>query len=82
MIAQANPVVLVGVFKGKHDGTLTTPMGDVPPTGQKVRGDFVQLYEIDRGLVKKLTLIFDQVQLMTQLGMASAPPKQAMRMTA
>jgi hypothetical protein len=50
-------------------------MGDMPATGQKVRGDFVELFEVDRGMAKSAHLMFDQVQLMTQLGMAPAPPQ-------
>jgi len=53
-------------------------MGDVPATGRKVKGDFVQVFEVDRGLIKKARLMFDQVQLMTQLGMAPATPQQAL----
>jgi predicted ester cyclase len=79
LFAQGDQVAFQGQFVGTHDGTLKTPMGDVPATGKKVRGDFVELFEIDRGLVKKAHLMFDQVQLMTQLGMAPAPPQQAAR---
>ena len=72
-----NTVIVEGVFTGTHDGTLHTPTGNVPATGRKVRGEFVQIFEVDRGLVKRDRLIFDQVQLMTQLGMAPAAPNQA-----
>jgi predicted ester cyclase len=72
-----NTVIVEGTFTGTHDGTLKTPMGDVPATGRKVRGEYVQILEIDRGLVKRDNLIYDQVQLMTQLGMAPAAPNQA-----
>jgi predicted ester cyclase len=77
--SQANHVIVEGVFTGTHNGTLKTPMGDLPATGRKVTGDFVQIFEVDRGLVKKAHLMFDQVQLMTQLGMAPAPPQQAVK---
>ncbi|HVH62347.1 MAG TPA: ester cyclase [Candidatus Dormibacteraeota bacterium] len=79
IIAQGNHVVVQGVFSGTHNGTLKTPMGDVPATGRKVKGEFVQIFEIDRGLVKKDDLLFDQVQLMTQLGLTPAPTQQAVR---
>jgi predicted ester cyclase len=79
VIAQGNTVVVEGVFSGTHNGTLKTPMGDVPATGRKVKGEFVQVFEVDRGLIKKARLIFDQVQLMTQLGMAPAAPQQAVK---
>jgi hypothetical protein len=52
-------------------------MGDIPATGKKVSGEFLQVFEIDRGLVKRNHLMFDQVDLMTQLGMAPAPPQAA-----
>jgi predicted ester cyclase len=76
IFSQGNAVIVEGVFTGTHDGTLKTPMGDVPATGRKVKGDFIQIFEVDRGLVKRNHLMFDQVQLMTQLGMAPAPQSQ------
>jgi steroid delta-isomerase-like uncharacterized protein len=75
IFAQGNNVATRAQFVGTHNGTLKTPMGDVPATGKKVRGDFVQLFEVDRGLIKSAHIMFDQVQLMTQLGMAPAPPQ-------
>ena len=72
-------VIVEGVFTGTHDGTLKTPMGDVPATGRKVKGEFVQIFEVDRGLVKRNSLIYDQVQLMTQLGLAPTPQAQQAR---
>ncbi len=81
ILTQGNHVVVDGIFTGTHNGTLTTPMGDVPATGRKVKGEYVQIAEVDRGLIKKASLMFDQVQLMTQLGMAPAPPQQAVKST-
>lgn len=80
IFAQGNKVAAKAQFVGTHNGTLKTPMGDLPATGKKVTGDFVQLFEIDRGLTKSANLMFDQVQLMTQLGLAPAPP-QAVKAT-
>jgi steroid delta-isomerase-like uncharacterized protein len=75
IIVQGRTVVVEGVFNGTNNGTLKTPMGDVPATGRKVSGEFIQIFEIDRGLVKRNHLMYDQVDLMTQLGMAPAAPK-------
>ena len=77
--SQGGTVVVEGVFTGTHDGTMKTPMGDIPATGRKVRGEFIQIFEGDRGLVKRNSLMFDQVQLMTPLGVASGAPNQAAR---
>ncbi|MGH7765194.1 MAG: ester cyclase [Candidatus Dormibacteraceae bacterium] len=74
---QDSTVIVEGVFTGTHDGTLKTPMGDIPATGRKVRGEFIQVYTVDRGLIKQQRLLFDRVDLMTQLGMAPAAPQQA-----
>jgi predicted ester cyclase len=79
IFTQGNHVTVEGVFTGTHNGTLKTPMGDIPATGRKVQGEFIQVFDIDRGLVKRDNLIYDQVQLMTQLGMAPAAPNQASR---
>lgn len=81
IFAQGGTVIVEGVFTGTHDGTIKTPMGDVPATGRKVSGEFIQVFEVDRGLVKRNHLIYDQVQLMTQLGLAPAAPNQAARST-
>ena len=76
LIAQGNTVVIEGEFTGTHGGTLKTPMGDVPATGLKVKGQYVQIFDVDRGLIKKIRLTFDQVQLMTQLGLTPTSPQQ------
>jgi len=77
IFTQGNTVIVEGIFTGTHDGTLKTPMGDVPATHRKVKGEFIQVFEVDRGLVKRDTLMYDQVQLMTQLGLAPAAPNPA-----
>ncbi|HEY3195971.1 MAG TPA: ester cyclase [Candidatus Dormibacteraeota bacterium] len=73
IITQGSTVVVEGVFTGTHDGPLRTPMGEVPPTGKKLVGEFIQVFEIDRGLVKRNHIVYDQVDVMTQLGMAPTP---------
>jgi predicted ester cyclase len=73
-IAQGNTVVVEGVFHGTHGGPLKTPMGELPATGKKVSGKFIQVVEVDRGLVKRSEIIYDQAELMMQLGVAPAAP--------
>lgn len=79
IFASGSSVIVEGIFTGTHEGTLKTPMGDVPATGRKVKGEYIQIVEVDRGLVKRSHLLFDHAQLMTQLGMASAVPAHASR---
>jgi predicted ester cyclase len=79
ILTTGQTVVVEGIFTGTHDGVLKTPMGDIPATGRKVRGDFIQVLEVDRGLVKRNNLMFDQAQQMNQLGLAQGAPAQAGR---
>lgn len=81
IFTQGGTVIVEGVFTGTHGGTLKTPMGDVPATGRKVTGEFVQILEVDRGLVKRNSLLYDQIQLMTQLGMAPAASSETAKST-
>jgi predicted ester cyclase len=76
-VAQGNNVVVHGVFTGTHNGTLKSPMGEIPATGKKVKGEYIQIFEVDRGLIKKADMLYDQVHLMTQLGLAPAPQQAA-----
>ena len=74
---QGNTVYVEGVFTGTHEGTLKTSMGEIPATHHEVRGEFIQVNSIDRGLVARQRLLFDRVDLMTQLGVAPATQKHA-----
>jgi predicted ester cyclase len=81
LFTAGSTVIIEGIFTGTHEGTLKTPMGDVPATHRKVKGEFIQILEVDRGLVKRDNLIYDQAQLMTQLGLAPAAPSQTAKST-
>ena len=64
-------MIVEGIFAGTHQGPMQTPMGEVPATGRKVRGEYVEIVEVDRGLVTRDSLIFDQVQPPNQESHAS-----------
>lgn len=81
IFAQGDHVAIKAQFIGTHNATLKSPAGDIPATGKKVRGDFLELFEVDRGLIKKAHLMFDQVQLLTQLGLAPTLPQQVAKTT-
>jgi steroid delta-isomerase-like uncharacterized protein len=69
IVARGTTVVVQGRFSGTHSGTLATSMGDIPATGRKVSERFVEVYDLDRGLVSRGQLYFDRMSMMTQLGM-------------
>jgi predicted ester cyclase len=65
--------VLEAVFEGTHTGPLNAPTGSIPPTGKRVAVPFVSVEKVSGGQFKSFHLIFDQVELMTQLGLMPAP---------
>ncbi len=60
-------------FEGAHTETLSTPAGEIPATNRQLRGRGVQLLHVDRGNVADTRLYFDQVQVLTQLGLMPEP---------
>ena len=61
--------VLEAVFEGTHTGVLKAPSGDIPPTGQRVAIPFVGTYTLGGGQYTSFRLYFDQMDLITQLGL-------------
>ena len=68
-----NLAVEEGVFRGTHTGVFRTPMGDIPPTGRSVEGDYVSVDEYEGGLFRRQRLLFDRLQLLEQLGLVPEP---------
>jgi steroid delta-isomerase-like uncharacterized protein len=60
-------------FEGTHQATLTTPAGDVPATNRELSGRGVQVFRVDGDTVAETRLYFDQVEVMTQLGLMPEP---------
>ena len=56
-------------FEGLHDGVLASPAGEIPPTNRRLTGRGVQALRVQGDAVVETQLYFDQVQLMTQLGL-------------
>jgi predicted ester cyclase len=66
-----------GVFTGTHRGTLHAPAGDLPPTGRKVRVDYIQVARFRGDKVVSFHLAFDQLELLLQLGLMQAAEAEA-----
>ena len=62
-------VAHTAVFKGTHDGTLSTPEGDVPATGRRLEGRCSQFVRFQDGRSVEEHLYFDQMDVITQLGL-------------
>lgn len=66
-------IVEEGIFTGTQNGVFHTPAGDVPPTGRKVHGEYVQVITFRNGRCIAANLMFDRLQLLEQLGLIPAP---------
>lgn len=65
-------------FKGTHDGTLSSPLGDIPATNKRLDmrvGGFAKLNA--QGQIVEERRYFDTGQMMQQLGLTGAPPSGA-----
>jgi ketosteroid isomerase-like protein len=66
-------VVQEGVFSGTHTGSLMVPSGElIPATGRSLRAPYADMFEIEGDRVTSERLYFDQVELLTQLGLTPA----------
>jgi heme-degrading monooxygenase HmoA/predicted ester cyclase len=53
---------------GTHTGTLRGPAGVIPPTGKKAMLNFCGVYEFEEGKITSFHLYFDQMEMLSQLG--------------
>ncbi len=66
-------IIQEATFSGTHTGDLMTPNGQtIPPTGRKADGHYCALWTIEADHVTRYALYFDQVELLTQLGLMPA----------
>jgi predicted ester cyclase len=70
-------VVEEGVFSGTHRGTLSTPAGDVPPTGRAVCVEYIQVLRFRGDRVAAFHLSFDRAEMLEQLGLLPATSPEA-----
>ena len=66
-------VVQEFTFNGTHQGTLRSPAGEIPATNRRLNGRGVQIFRVENDAVVDTRLYFDQVQIMTQLGLMPEP---------
>jgi predicted ester cyclase len=68
-LAVGDWVVQEFTFEGSHEDTLATPAGDIPATHKRLTGRGAQIFKVEGDVVTDTRLYFDQVQVMTQLGL-------------
>ena len=72
-------IVQEGTFEGTNTGPWRSEAGDMPATGRALKGQFCQVIRTKDGKIVSSNLYFDQVQVLTQLGLMPAPAEAARR---
>lgn len=68
-LAAGDWVVHEFTFEGTHTETLVAPEGEIPPTNRHLAGRGVEVLRIEGDKVAEEHLYYDQVQILTQLGL-------------
>lgn len=71
-VAEGDTVVQEFTFNGTHTATLASPTGDLPATNRRLSGRAIQAIEVHDGRVQAIRLYFDEVDVLTQLGLMPA----------
>jgi steroid delta-isomerase-like uncharacterized protein len=58
------------VFEGTHEETLMGPTGEIPPTHRRLEGRGVDLIRVEDGKISEEYLVFDQLDVLSQLGLS------------
>jgi ketosteroid isomerase-like protein len=73
-----NVVVVQLALQGTHNGPLQTPMGVIPPTGNKMDAPCCDVFEIENGKIKRFdcypsgTIVFSQLGILGDIEAAVA----------
>jgi len=70
-------ITVEGTFEGVNTGVWKAEGTDMPATGKALKGHFCQVTKITDGLIESSNLYFDQLDVMTQLGLMPAPAAAA-----
>jgi len=66
-------IVQEGDFHGTNTGTWKSDGGEMPATGKTVNGNYCLVAKVANDQIISSHLYFDQVELMSQLGLMPAP---------
>jgi len=58
-----------------YSGTMTGPMGNFPPTGKSVESKFLTIFRIEDGRIAEIWVEWDNLAMLTQLGLFPPPEK-------
>jgi steroid delta-isomerase-like uncharacterized protein len=69
LVEEGETTVLEATFEGTHTGTLNAPSGAIPATGKRVSIPYVLMSRARDGKMDRVALYFDQIEVLTQLGL-------------
>lgn len=70
LLVDGDAAAAEGVFVGTHEGVLRTPGGEVAATGRRIAFRWAALYRAGGDELISEHLFFDQLELLSQLGLA------------
>jgi steroid delta-isomerase-like uncharacterized protein len=74
LIAEGEIVAEEGRYTGTHTGTWRSPNGvEIPATGKSLDFPFSAIFRVKDGKITSIRLYYDQVDVLTQLGLMPAP---------
>ena len=72
-ICEGDNVSVEGRFRGTNTGPLTTPQGEVPPTGRTIDLPYVDIVRSEAGRIVEHHVYYDQMAFLAMLGLVEAP---------
>jgi predicted ester cyclase len=75
IVGEGDRVMGEGTFSGTHNGPLHHPAGAIPPTGRRLKVDFVGALHTADGKFASFRTYFDVLDLMSQLGLIGLKAK-------
>jgi predicted ester cyclase len=68
MVESGDEIVVLGHFQGTHTGDLQGAGGTIPASGNRLNLRYVDYFKVDGGRIVDQQTIFDQMELLGQLG--------------
>jgi len=75
IIVKGDKIIWTWTFKATHTGPFHTPLGNIPPTGNKVQFSGVAIDRVDGGKLVEEWVYFNVLDVMMQLGFTLNPPQ-------
>jgi ketosteroid isomerase-like protein len=64
----SDTVIVHLALQGTHTGPLATPFGTIPPTGKRMDAPCADIFELERGKIKRFDCYPEGSIILTQLG--------------